>query len=210
MKKFVLLGLLALVAAGSLSADSILVEKDPNSGLYAGLGNGTYIFADSFVYTAASGATLDSIGVWLSGGSDTTPTPLTFAILADNSGSPDATNVLASSDAVSFDLTSTTFETASLTSPLTLTSGTQYWVALTTTAFAGVSGAYSVAQSDSTDGTFWYSNDSTNFTEQGTPEMAFEVFGTAVSSAPEPATWGAMLLGVGLLTARRAKRTRRS
>jgi len=220
--KIVLSSLLgALILSSNLFAD-LIIEKDPNDGLYAGLGGGvSSIYADSFIFTGTTGTTLDTLGVWLLGGADTST--LDFELMADTgSDAPDPTNILTSSGAVSFNVTSLTLETETVT-PVSLTNGVEYWVAI---AVVSPDGAYSLAQHTQNtegiddDGTFWYSNDPTEqtFARSFATEMAIYAAdsqsdgsggsgglggtGSSPTATPEPATWGCMLVGLGALAVR--------
>ena len=162
MKKIFLCSIFGLLFITSNLFADLIVEKDPNAGVYAGLGHGSYIYANSFIFNGTTGTTLDTLGVWLLGGSDTST--LIFELLADTGpDSPDLTQVLTSSIADSFALTSLTLETEAVT-PYALTNGMEYWVAIVAT---GTGSAYSLAQHQQNsegindNGTVWYSNDST-------------------------------------------------
>ncbi len=204
--KTILLTAAAFLIAGNLSA-SIIVENDPDSSPYyeplADSGVVSYIYANSFVFNGTTGTTLNTLGIWLLGGSGTSQ--IQYELLADTgSNAPDGSSILTSGSPMSFDLDGLTLETEAVT-PYALTNGTQYWIAVSTVGLSGA-GFYQVGVQNSTGtGTFAYSNDPTGQTFAGvnlTPQMAIYAAGDAPAPAPEPASSITLFCGLASLALR--------
>jgi hypothetical protein len=171
----------------------------------------SYIYADSFV--APISGTVSSIGLWLvNAGGDTSAQPVVFEVLASVGGKPDASNILATTGALTLDVTGSLSPFSENTiSSLNLTAGQTYWVAGDERGLTGggklqVGGHTQNSGGITDNGVFWVSNDSTGsyFCCSSLTEMAFTV--TLSSAVPEPSTWAMLLLGfagVGFMTYRR-------
>ena len=211
MKKIVsFLIVCSFIAIGNLAFAGI-IEKAPDIGEYwqplSGY-SGTYIYANSFV--AEDNGVVTNLGMWLinnpTGGQN-----LKFQIYNSLGGNaangPDSTNLMATTGVLTgLDFSSLSFFDAAVLSGATpLVSGTTYWFGASTVGLGGEQGvAFRVGGHTQNsggivdNGTFWYSNDSTGISFDGTnytPEMAFRV--TTSGSVPEPTTM--LLLGLGLM-----------
>jgi len=202
------LGLAGLCQAG------VIIDKIPDLGAYWNplkAAGGTYVYADSFV--APTSGDITTLGIYLldqSGGGD--PSQFRIQLWADNGGSPDGSNVLATTDILTDGGTSLHLSSAAVLVPVTVTAGVRYWVVGTTVGLSGTDeykvGGHTQNSIYNDNGTFWYSNDPGGASFDGanlTPEMAIFASG---DEAPEPATWTIGALGLGALLLRRRSASR--
>ena len=220
MKKLLLCALATLFVA-SVSYAETTIEKPPDIGLFwFPVGNGgTYVYANSFV--APFGDTNVAIlGTWLSplrsapegavgntlgtgfiagGGSNSI---VRFQVWGTGgNGGPDYTQVFASTDPFSANLSGLNLYNQPVTSgggPLT--PGTTYWFVITAVGLGDPSlppyqtGGHTQNSVYPDNGTFWYSNDPNGFNFDGqalVPEMAFRVvLGGAISV--DESSWGSI------------------
>jgi hypothetical protein len=181
---------------------TLFVDKLPNIGpwWHPLSGAGTYVYADSFVFTGGPSSAATTLGVYLLNyESGTAGTSIRFELWGDSSNAPDPANVLGVTGYFQDAGTSLHLVTADLSNPVTLTSGSRYWVIASAVGQTN-QGAYQVgahAQNSiyADNGTFWYANDPSGISFDGPypVEMAIYVAG---SDIPEPGTL--LLLGAGL------------
>jgi hypothetical protein len=164
---------LVLRHSGQLMISPRSITKSPDQGpFWFPLSTaGSFVYADSFV-APVSGPVTD-IGIWLTNSTgDTSAQPLVFEVLGSaGGGGPDTTNVLATTGALTLDVTtSLSLFSESTTSSVNLIAGDTYWVAGDE---VGLSGGGKVQ----VNGTFWFSNDPSgvSFSGPNPVEMAFTV-----------------------------------
>ncbi|MBW7906796.1 MAG: PEP-CTERM sorting domain-containing protein [Phycisphaerae bacterium] len=184
-----------LVAAASAATT---ISKPPDLGNYwhpvGNANGGTYVYADSFIAPAGD-TTVARLGTWLdainyNGGPQ--HSIVKFQVWGD-AGGPDYSNVIASTDPFSTELTGLNLHVLDVTSgAAVLNPGTKYWFAITGVGMGqGNYDQYQVGGHTQNsvypdNGTFWYSNDPAGQVFDGqnlTPEMAFQVY-----LVPEPST----------------------
>jgi PEP-CTERM motif len=210
-----------LAVCSAANGETIIVNKQPDLGPYwhplDGTPNGTYVYADSFVYSGPTGMSMTTVGAYMLNQGGGPGTPFQFEVLADSGNSPNPNAVLASTGFAQDGNTSLALFTNTLTSPLSLVTGTEYWIALSTVGQPS-QGSYRMGGHTQNsggyndNGTFWYSNDPAGQSFDGralTPEMAIYAEGV-MSSVPEPSAFVlASIGGIGMLIAvRRRSRSR--
>ncbi len=198
------------IAAAALSVvapAAVIIDKTPDAGpfwspLSAG---GTYVYANSFVFTGTTGTMAEVLGAYMLVQGGGTGSPFRFELLGDNSNSPDPFSVLAVTGYQQGSGSTLQLLTDSLLVPYALTNGTRYWVSASTVGQQGGSsyqvGGHTQNSIYADNGTFWYSNSSNGLSFDGqslTPEMAIYVAG-GESAVPEPATSATIAAGLGLL-----------
>ncbi|RYG22374.1 hypothetical protein EON82_17300, partial [bacterium] len=126
-----------LVAASVASAGT--VDKQPDLGSYwHHVGStGTYVYANSFIAPSSTELSVESLGIWLQGGSS----ELKFQILADNGNKPNGGSILSTSAVSSGSYGSLTLVTLPMSS-LTLVAGQRYWAAVSAVGLGGSGGYY--------------------------------------------------------------------
>jgi hypothetical protein len=203
MNKKYLLGALGACLMSAAAAHAGTVVKAPDGGPFwhpLDAITGTYIYADSFV--APNSGKVTNIGLWLVNlTGDTSAQPISFEVLGGGLAGPDASQVLATTGALTLDVTGPlSLYSANTIGSDNLVAGQTYWVAGDERGFSGGGylqvGAHTQNSGGIVDnGTFWYSNYQSGFFDGQnlTPEMAFTV---NVANVPEPATWAMMTLGL--------------
>lgn len=199
---------IAAVALSAVAPAAVIIDKPADVGPYwqplsAG---GTYVYANSFLFTGTTGTVADTLGVYMRvSGGEGTGSPFRFELLADNANSPDPANVLAASGYQQFSGSTLQLVTGSLLVPYALTNGTRYWVSASTVGQQGgvayQVGGHTQNSVYADNGTFWYSNDPAGISFDGqrlTPEMAIYVAG-GEAQIPEPVTSATIAAGLGLL-----------
>lgn len=199
----------ACLISSTFAQASVTITKSPDLGpFWFPLSTaGSFVYADSFV-APISGPVTD-IGLWLTNSAgDTSAQPLVFEVVGSaGGGGPDPTNVLATTGALTLDVTSSlSLFSESTTSSVNLIAGDTYWVAADEVELSGgsdvqVGGHTQNSEGIMDNGTFWYSNDPSgvSFSGPNSVEMAFTVTLSSASVVPEPSSWAMMLLGfVGL------------
>jgi len=215
----------ALLFAGVLAASSslpagIIVDKSPDLGAYwqplDGTPSGTYVYANSFLFTGTTGTLMDTVGIYLLNNSASSGTPFRFEVYADAGNAPDPLTVLGVTGYQQVANPSLALVTNTLLTPISLTSGVQYWIAASTVGQPS-SGSYQVGGHTqnsiySDNGTFWYSNDPAGLVFDGqdqTPEIGIYA-SSGLTAVPEPASLalagvGAAGLWIGTLRRRRQR-----
>jgi hypothetical protein len=193
----------ACLISSTFAHASVTITKSPDLGpfWFPLSTSGSFGYADSFV--APSSGPVADIGLWLTNFSgDTSSQPLVFEVVGSaGGGGPDTTDVLATTGALTLDVTSSlSLFSESTTSSANLIAGDTYWVVGDEVGLSGggqvqVGGHTQNSEGIVDNGTFWFSDDPSgvSFLGPNTTEMAFTV--TLSSSVPEPSTWAMMLLG---------------
>lgn len=205
-----------LTVTSSAKASTIILDKAPDVGAsWLPLsGTSTYVYANSFIFSGATGNMLDTVGVYLRSENGIAEL-FRFLVMADDLNAPDPGAVLGSTNTTSTTSDSLTLVTMPLISSFALTNGTRYWIAASTVGLASNGGRYQVGGHTQNSiypdfGTFWYSNDPSGLNFDGqrlTPEMA--IYATIAGAAvPEPSTLMLFGAGMALLAARLRKTTR--
>lgn len=199
--------IVALASSPQISSASVIIDKIPDVGPYwnpIDAGGGTYVYANSFVFTGLTGTMMDTVGVYLraEGG---TGDSFRFEVYADNGNAPDPSNVLGVTGYQTASNAAVALVTDTLLAPISLTNGSRYWIAASVVGQPDTGGFYQIGGHTQNsiypdNGTFWYSNDPSGIVFDGqalTPEMGIYAAGTA-QAIPEPATlavFGALALG---------------
>lgn len=219
VKQIVLMLAGVLGAAVPASAD-IIVDKAPDLGAYwfSLSGGGSYVYADSFVFTGSTGTLMQSVGIYMLKISGGPGSLFRFEVYGDNGGAPDPTNVLGITGYLRDPSDALSLVTNNLISPVSLSNGERYWIAGSTVGQPNEGeyqvGGHSQNSIYNDNGTFWYSNDSAGQSFDGaelTPEMAIyastDRTNTNLVTTPEPASL--TLLAIGLVSGWAVKRRRR-
>jgi len=210
---FVASSILTICSASMLRADTIFTDLSPSAPAYAAGGgflicgsagagscSGVGTVTDADAFTPSSTYLLSSVEIALSYFAGTNSATVTLR--SDSADTPGT--VLETWNVTGLPNEPTNgsqLQTLSATSSITLTAGTQYWIEVA----AGGNSTYvawnlnntGTGGNSSSTGTTWTSYQGTGTTPSGGVQGAFAVFGTGVTTAPEPSTW--LLLGAGLL-----------
>jgi len=131
--------------------------------------DGTYVYADSFVFSGVSGTLVDTLGVYMTLPDGDAGSLFRFELPGDASNSPDPNNVLAVTAYQTSSVSTLQLVTGALLTPYVLTSGDRYWIAASTVGQqGGISyqvGAHTQNSIYNDNATFWYSNDPTGWTQ---------------------------------------------
>jgi hypothetical protein len=213
--------LLALsIGAASQSHAAVIIDKVPDVGPFwqpLGGSSGSYVYANSFVFNGTTGTMLEMVGAYIQRINGTgLGTSFRFEVFADNANSPDANTVLGTTGFVQTANQTLSLLASTLLAPISLTSGTRYWIAASTVGqtFAGdyQVGGHTQNSIYNDNGTFWYSNNPAGQPFDGqnqTPEMAIYAAGTFAAAVPEPSTFALGGMGLGWLVLARWRLARR-
>lgn len=218
--RFATVGLLACMSLALDVSAAVIVDKIPDVGDFwqplDGNPNGTYVYADSFVFTGTTGTLLETVGIYLRNQFGGAGTPFRFEVYADNGNAPDPTSVLGVTNYQQVANTTLSLVTDALLAPISLVNSTQYWIAASVVGQAS-QGSYQMGGHTQNsiypdNGTFWYSNDPAGlaFDGQGlTPEIGIYAESGAAAAVPEPSSLALVCISfgvVGLLCRRNAHR----
>lgn len=168
----------------------------------------TGIYADSFIFTGATGETLAELGVYLRDPDGNGGGNIRFYLLQDGGNAP-TSNILATSLVdVSTNSQTMTLLAANTTS-FSMVNGVRYWVAAQamTEADIYITGGHVQNSIYNDNGTFWFSNANDLNIWDGqalTPEMSIHVKTTGEPSVPGPAA--VVPFAVGLVAAARRRK----
>jgi hypothetical protein len=222
--------LLTLVVARTAQADSILIDRQPDSldnaaqlDGFTGAPGETFTVAGNFVFSGATGTLLRTVGMYMQSYGDGS-TPFSFLVFGSSNGtiSPDPLPLSSGSAALfppqtgaiptvpgpDFDPDnplSLSLVSAPLDRPVSLVNGLQYWIAATTLPFAGP-GSYLIGLTGNPSGTIALSSDLTGTTFSYLPGFDLDIYAAGDIPVPEPATFGLVAAGAALLVLERRRR----